>query len=122
MLLTAIGGETYTLLTSLVSPAKPCDKSFHELSDIFKKHFQPLAQPIVPQTSASSKLVAAASAYGIGAFISHTYDDGSKRPIAFASRALTVAEKNYAQIDKEALSLILECRSFMHICMGIGLQ
>jgi len=45
VLLTAIGGETYALLTSLVSPAKPRDKSFRELSDFLKRHFQP--PPIV---------------------------------------------------------------------------
>jgi len=41
VLLTAIGGETYALLTSLVSPAKPQDKLFRELSAILKTHFQP---------------------------------------------------------------------------------
>ena len=39
VLLTAIGGETYTLLTSLLSPAKPCDKSYEELSAVLKAHF-----------------------------------------------------------------------------------
>lgn len=43
VLLTAISGETYALLTSLVSQAKTHDKTFRELSAILRKHFfQPI--------------------------------------------------------------------------------
>ena len=37
VLLTAIVGETYALLTSLLSPAKPRDKSFAEITAVLKK-------------------------------------------------------------------------------------
>ena len=43
-----------------------------------------------------------ASPYGVGAVLSHVID-GSERPVAFASRSLAPAEKQYSQLDKEAL-------------------
>lgn len=40
VLLTAIGGEIYTLLTSLLSPEKPRDKRLHRNNCSFKSTFQ----------------------------------------------------------------------------------
>ena len=51
------------------------------------------------------KLAANASAYGLGAVISHIFPDGSEHPIAFASRILIPSGGNYAQMVKEVLAL-----------------
>ena len=58
------------------------------------------------------------SAYGIGAVLSHQMDDGSERPVCFASRTLSAAEQKNAQIEGEALSLVWGVRKFHQHLLG----
>ncbi|XP_062592417.1 uncharacterized protein K02A2.6-like [Saccostrea cucullata] len=59
-----------------------------------------------------------ASPYGIGAVLSHKYDNGSERPIAYISKTLTKSERNYAQIDKETLAIYWAVKKFYPYLFG----
>ena len=102
-----------TLLQSGVkwSWSADCEKVFQKAKELLMTtpvlaHYDPL------------QLAGDASAYGMGAVISHLYPDGSERPVAYASRTFTKSEKNYAQLEKEACSLVFGSRKFHQYMYG----
>ena len=91
-----------------------CAKAFQEAKDHLTSarvltHYDP-DLPIA--------MAADASAYGVGAVISHVFPDGSERPVAFASRTPHASKRNYSQLDKEALSLVYGVKEFHQYLYG----
>ena len=87
---------------------KECEQAFREIknkltSDLFLTHFDPNLDVIVARD---------ASTHGVGACILHKWKDGKVRPIAFASKSLIQAERNYSRIEKEALAIIFAVTKF----------
>ena len=52
--------------------------------------------------------------------MAHQLSDGSERPVAYASRSLSETERRYAQIDKEALSIIFAVKRFHQYLFGLS--
>uniref|UniRef100_A0A224XI32 RNA-directed DNA polymerase n=1 Tax=Panstrongylus lignarius TaxID=156445 RepID=A0A224XI32_9HEMI len=107
-------------LHSLTSTRKPW-----KWTDVEERVFQTVKRKLVATDTLAlydenKPLVIAcdASEDGLGAVLLHKELDGSKRPIAYASRTLSIAEKCYAPIDREALALVFGVRKFHQFVYG----
>lgn len=91
-----------------------CKKAFKEIiqkltSELALTHFDPELEIIIASD---------ASSHGVGACILHKMRDGTKKPVAHASRSLLPAERNYSQIEKEALGIIFAITRFHRYIYG----
>lgn len=90
------------------------EKCFQEVKRLLlKNNVLTHYDPSLPLLMASDS-----SAYGLGAVLSHLMPDGSEKPIAYASRSLSERERQYAQIEKEALSIVWGVRKFQSYLEG----
>lgn len=62
-------------------------------------------------------LLTDASDVAIGAILHQRFEDGD-HPVAFASRKLTQAERNYSARDKELLAVVYACTQWRHYLSG----
>lgn len=90
------------------------DKAFQEAkgqltSPCLLVHFDPRKELV---------LSCDASPYGVGAVLSHREEDGSDRPVAYASRSLSPAERKYAQLEKEGLAIVFGVKKFHQYLLG----
>ena len=90
-----------------------CQTAFKEAKESLSRapvlmHYD-LAFPLVLATDAS--------VYGVGAVVSHRLRNGSE-PIAYASCTISQSECNYAQVKKEALSLVFGIKKFDQYLYG----
>ncbi|PAA83486.1 hypothetical protein BOX15_Mlig014458g9 [Macrostomum lignano] len=65
-----------------------------------------------------TQLIVDAGPAGLGAILSQTQSDGTRRPIAYASRTLSNVEQRYSQTEKEALAVKFGCLKFQFYLHG----
>jgi hypothetical protein len=88
-------------------------QEWQNLKDILTK--QPVLKFFDPQRK--TKVSSDSSKDGLGAVLLQQYED-KWWPIVYASRSLTSAERNYAQIEKELLGIVFACDKFYEFVYG----
>ena len=85
-----------------------CQRAFEQVKEILMNAPVLLA----PNFEAPFKLYCDASDVGVGAVLSQVGPDGVEHPVSFYSKKLNGAQRNYATVEKEALSLKLALEQY----------
>ena len=93
---------------------KECNNAFCEAKE------QPASKSVLTHYNPMLPVIldCDASPYGMGAVLSHKLQSGEEKLITFASRTLSKAVQNYAQIEWEALGIIFWVRHFHSYLYG----
>ena len=59
-----------------------------------------------------------ASDFAVGGVLSQLHNDGRLRPVAFFSRQMVQAERNYEVYDKELLAIVVCLKQWRHLLLG----
>ncbi|XP_058122771.1 uncharacterized protein K02A2.6-like [Anopheles ziemanni] len=91
-----------------------CQKAFKQFKNLLSSELMLVhCDPKLPIVVSADALT-----IGLGATIGHRFPDGTFEVIQHASRALTKAEKNYSQIDREGLAIIYAVTKFHKYIFG----
>lgn len=100
---------------TVVAPMHECvkDKETFTWSAAAQTSFDEVKQLLVSSSalalfdpSLRSVISTDACDYGLGAVFAQIQPDGTEKPVAFASRTLTMAERKYSIVEKEALACV----------------
>ncbi|XP_062542480.1 uncharacterized protein LOC134210451 [Armigeres subalbatus] len=91
-----------------------CQMAFNRVKskicrDVVLTHSNPKAKLI---------MVCDASMEGVSAVLVQAEENGHERPVAYASRVLHAAERNYSVIDREGLAIVYGLNKFFHYLIG----
>lgn len=100
---------------TVVAPMRECAKEKGQFSwtPAAQSSFEDVKQMLVSSPALAiydptlhSVISTDASDYGLGAVFAQIQSDGTEKPVAFASRTLTDAEKKYSIVEKEAMACV----------------
>ena len=94
------------------SPA--CEEAFERL----KQHLVEAPVLAFPSFDRGFLLDTDASGVGLGAVLAQKQEDGTIRPVAYASRTLQPHERNYGSTEMEALGVVWAIKHFRHYLYG----